>query len=128
MTEKKKVLVVEDNAINAKLLTVFLEEGGFEVIHAEDGDKGAQKLVEQPDTAIILLDRFLPNMDGLDVLMRFKRNLSTARIPVIMLTAALNKEQTIHAKNVGAYACLPKPYNKEKIISTIKAALGITGQ
>jgi CheY-like chemotaxis protein len=118
-----KVLIIEDNPVNARLLTVYLEEAGYTVVHAEDGDIGYRMVSKHPDTAMILLDRMMPGMDGLEVLMRFRRGVHSSRIPIIMLTAALSPAQIKEAKNIGAFACLPKPYNKEKIIETIKEAL-----
>lgn len=125
MTEKIKVLMVEDNPVNARLLTVFLEEAGFDVIHASDGYEGLGKVRLHQDIGVILLDRMMPGMDGLDVLMSFRRGRESGHIPVIMLTAALSPAQVSDAKFIGAYACLPKPYNKDLIIRTIQEALGM---
>jgi CheY-like chemotaxis protein len=120
---KPKALIIEDNAVNAKLLTIYLEGAGFEVLHAVDGYTGLQMAKTQTGISIILLDRIMPDMDGLDVLRDLKLGPKSWGIPVIMLTAALSTQQIDAAKLVGAYACLPKPYNKDKIIETINEAL-----
>ena len=65
----------------------------------------------------------MPDMDGLDVLQKIKLGKDSWNIPVIMLTAALSSKQIQEAKLVGAYDCLPKPYNREKIIVTLEAAI-----
>lgn len=122
-TPKPKALVIEDNAVNAKLLTIYLEGAGFEVLHALDGYTGLQMAQTQQGISIILLDRIMPDMDGLDVLRDLKLGPKSWGIPVIMLTAALSTKQIEAAKLVGAYACLPKPYNKDKILETIHKAL-----
>jgi len=121
-TFKFKALIIEDNIANAKLLTLYLEEAGFEVFHAVDGYTGLQMVRTQKGINVILLDRIMPDMDGLDALKEIKLGQSR-HIPVIMLTAALSTKQIADAKIVGAYACLRKPYDKEKIIGTIKEAL-----
>jgi CheY-like chemotaxis protein len=120
---KPKILIIEDNAINAKLLTLFLQEAGFEVIHALDGYTGLEMARKEASLYAILLDRIMPDMDGLDVLRNLKVNGQTANTPVIMLTAALSTKQIEEAKIVGAYACLPKPYNKEKIVAAVNNAI-----
>lgn len=127
MTRKAKVLTVEDNLINVKLLTVYLEEAGFEVVHAEDATIALDKIKEHHDIDVILLDRMMPNMDGIEALKLFQRWPLSAEIPVIMLTAAMSPAQISDALLVGAYACLSKPFDKEKIISTVKAALKDSG-
>jgi len=121
--DKPKILIIEDNAINAKLLTLFLQEAGFEVIHALDGYTGLEMARNTPGLYTILLDRIMPDMDGLQVLHSLKISAQTVNIPVIMLTAALSTKQIEEAKIVGAYACLPKPYNKEKIITAVNEAI-----
>ena len=124
MDIKPKVLIIEDNVGNAQLLTLYLEGAGFDVVHAADGYTGLQMAKTQLGINIILLDRIMPDMDGLDILKELKLIPSKSqRIPVIMLTAALSTKQIEAAKMMGAYACLRKPYDKEKIISTINEAL-----
>jgi CheY-like chemotaxis protein len=125
MTEaaKQKILIIEDNVVNAKLLTLFLQEAGFDVVHAIDGHTGLEASKSQPNLHTILLDRVMPDMDGLDVLRAIKTNAKSYQIPVIMLTAALSTKQIEEAKIMGAYACLPKPYNKEKIVAAVNDAI-----
>ena len=120
---KPKILIIEDNAVNAKLLTLFLESGGFEVIHAIDGYSGLEIARSRPGIHAILLDRIMPDMDGLDVLRTLKLGAQSFNVPVIMLTAALSTQQIDEAKMMGAYACLRKPYDKDKIISTVNDAI-----
>lgn len=121
--EKKQVLIIEDNAVNARLLTLYIEAAGFSVLHAADGHTGIRMAAETPDVSIILLDRIMPDMDGLDVLRALKTAEASWHIPVIMLTAALSRQQIEEARLTGAFDCLPKPYDKEKIIGAINDAL-----
>lgn len=123
MTVKPKVLIIEDNAVNAQLLTLFLEAADFEVIRALDGHTGLDIVSKQLGINVILLDRIMPDMDGLQALKSLKQGPKSWNIPVIMLTAALSPHQIEEAKLVGAFACLPKPYDKDKIIRTINEAL-----
>lgn len=118
-----RVLIVEDNAVNAKLLTAFLAGSEFETVLAEDGQAAIDRLAHDPDFDAILLDRMMPNVDGIQMLTALKKWDRVWHIPVIMLTAALSPQQMEEAKMMGAYDCLPKPYVQQKIIDTIKAAV-----
>jgi CheY-like chemotaxis protein len=120
---KPKILIIEDNLVNAKLLTLILQERNYEVIHAINGYTGLETARSQPDIDAIFLDRVMPDMDGLDVLRSLKLGSGSSNVPVIMLTAFLSKKQIEEAKTFGAYACLLKPYNKEKIIATVGEAI-----
>lgn len=123
MSDKIRVLIVEDNMVNAKLLTALLPAASFDVDVAEDGQAAIDKLAVDADFDVILLDRMMPNVDGLQMLKSLKKWDKVWHIPVIMLTAALSPKQMEEAQMMGAYACLPKPYDQQKIIETINAAV-----
>lgn len=123
MAEQPKILVVEDNPVNFTLLSAYLQEAGFVIVHAAEGHSVMQLLANHPDVSVVLLDRILPDMDGLELLRTLKTTVKTSNLPVIMLTAALSTTQISDAMIYGAYDCLPKPYNKDKIILTIRKAL-----
>jgi two-component system sensor histidine kinase ChiS len=127
MTDKFKVLIIEDNPVNAQLLKLYLESAGFEVLHAASGHAGLDMAATKYGINAILLDRIMPDMDGLHVLKALKQAETSWQVPVIMTTAALSTAQIEEAKMFGAYACLPKPYNKDKIIATINEALAQGG-
>jgi CheY-like chemotaxis protein len=123
MTEKIKVLAVDDHEVNLRLMSFILREAGFEPLTADDGDEVIGMLKAYPDTAAILLDRMMPLIDGLDALKHLKQLDDYKHIPVIMITAAWSKAQEAEAIEAGAYAYMAKPYDKVKIINTLKAAL-----
>ncbi|MBU6475318.1 MAG: response regulator transcription factor [Alphaproteobacteria bacterium] len=121
---KPKILIIEDNPYNAKLLRIYLEEDGFDVMHAEDGHAGIEIMANTPrGISAILLDRVMPDMDGLETLRVLKLAPRAWNVPVIMLTAAITPRQAEEALLIGAHACLPKPYNREEILATLNGLL-----
>ena len=88
MSDKKRILIVEDEPALAKLTSFRLKSAGYEVIIAVDGRQGLKMAgKERPD--LIVLDLELPVMDGYEVCRRLKDNESLKDIPVVILTASV---------------------------------------
>ncbi|QJR11162.1 Polar-differentiation response regulator DivK [Usitatibacter rugosus] len=103
-----RVLVVEDNQANMKLAVLLLRNAGHHVLCAVDAEAGITIAREQlPD--LILMDVQLPGMDGLAATALLKRDLATAGIPVIALTALAMKEDQERATLAGCDAYMAKP-------------------
>ena len=81
----KKVLVLEDEASIRSFIVINLQRAGYEVVEAECGEEALQKLQENPDTKLCLLDIMLPDIDGFEVCRRIR--MSNAQVGIIMLTA-----------------------------------------
>lgn len=118
-----KILLVEDHEEIWDFLSRRLKRRGFEVVVAQDGEQGLQMARrENPD--VMLLDMNLPTKDGWTVAQELKADASTARIPIIALTAhALSgdKEKAIAA---GCDDYHPKPVDFSKLLTQIDSALG----
>jgi len=123
MTKKVKILVVDDEAFNLDIMSYHLEEAGFEVIQAEDGDVALQKLAAIPDIAVTILDRRMPRMDGVAVLDRVKKTPELENVLVIMQTAASDYEQIAMLSLEGASGYLTKPYDGEDLINLVHVVL-----
>ena len=96
---------------------------GYEVVLAEDGLAALERLEENPDTAAIVLDRMMPEMDGMEFLSRIKANPKFQDIPVIMQTAAAGSEQVLQGIQAGVYYYLTKPYDDVLLLAILEAAL-----
>jgi len=119
---KKRILVVDDEADVAKVIQIRLTANGYEVLSACDGPEGlelAQK--EKPD--LILLDILMPDMDGFQTLEKLKRDSQTKSIPVIMLTAQSQLNDVTKATNLGAEDYIVKPFDSIAMLVKIKKAL-----
>ena len=104
---KKKILVVDDNRLSLEFARSNLEQAGYEVTTAGDGNEGLEKLQkEKPD--LVILDLVLPGLDGFGFLNICKKDSATRHIPVIVLTGRDSKEDMDEVRRLGALDCLVK--------------------
>jgi len=107
MDQQKKVLLIEDDTFIAEIYTLSLQKEGFEVIVADDGEKGVQKAKESyPD--LILLDLLLPKLNGLEVLRILKNDPKLKEVPVVIITNFSDNEITKKSLEMGALDYLVK--------------------
>jgi two-component system cell cycle response regulator DivK len=108
MASPTRVLVVEDNLLNLKLVRDVLLQAGFDVVEARSGEDGIVRAQEdQPD--IILMDLQLPGIDGTEAMQAIKRTLMGSNIPIVALTAFAMSEDRDHALRNGFDGYLSKP-------------------
>ncbi len=120
MARKKhpRVLVVEDNGPNIRLITNLLEAGGYEPLLAFSAEEGI-KVAERENPSVILMDISLPGMNGLAATRALKENPATAQIPVIALTAHAMKDDETRVREAGCDAYILKPVDTEIFNATI---------
>ena len=118
-----KVLYVEDNEDNVSMLKMRLELlGDFEVVAAEDGEKGcAMALAERPD--IILMDLEMPVVDGWEATRRLKEDPQTRNIPIIALSAHALAGEREKALGAGCDEFDTKPIEFERLVATLRRVL-----
>lgn len=116
------VLVVDDNPQNLKVLGNTLRENGLRVAIAKNG-AGALALVKKNPPDLILLDVMMPEMDGFEVCKRLKQQAATKEIPVIFLTAKIEKEDIIEGLEVGAVDYVTKPFNIKELMARVHTHL-----
>lgn len=112
------ILVAEDNAVNQEVIREILERAGHRVTLAEDGEQALDALTEE-DFDAVLLDMSMPEISGLDVLKRFRFLDTTARTPVIMLSADALPETIRACMDAGANDYLTKPINAESLLNAV---------
>ncbi|MFL6039923.1 MAG: adenylate/guanylate cyclase domain-containing protein [Gaiellales bacterium] len=118
-----RILVVDDVPENVRLLEAVLDAHGYEVVSATDGQSALDlALSAKPD--LVLLDVMMPQPDGLAVCRQLRQQEETAVLPVIMLTASEGSEKTT-AIEAGADDFLPKPFNREELLTRIRSLLRI---
>lgn len=122
--DKVTVLAVDDEETNREILVGYLEMANFWPITASSGPEALTILSENPDDIhVILLDRMMPGMDGLEVLKHIKANSRLKNIPVIMQTAAAATEQIVQGIEAGVYYYLTKPFDKQTLLAIVNSAL-----
>ena len=118
-----KILVVDDEAKIVKLVRSYLEQAGFAVVEAADGQTALiQARREQPD--LIVLDLGLPGLDGMEVTRTLRRERAT---PIIILTARLEDTDKIVGLELGADDDITKPFNPRELVARVRAVLRRTG-
>ena len=120
--KKKKVLVIEDDAEIASLLTDFIRLHGYEAIRAEDGFRGMQ-MVEEIFPDLVLLDIMLPKMNGFDVLLKIKSQSSTKGVPVLMCSALNGMRDVEKCCEWGAEGYITKPFDLNRVSKKIDSIL-----
>jgi len=119
----KKILIIEDDNFLRELIVQKLMAEGFEMSEAVDGEEGLKKVKEiKPD--LVILDLILPGIDGYEVLYQVKKDPSTTKIPVIILSNLGQKEDVEKGLKMGAIDFLIKAhFTPAEIIEKVKASL-----
>ncbi|WP_028880754.1 diguanylate cyclase [Terasakiella pusilla] len=113
-----KILVVDDNRINQKVLAGVLEANGYDISFADDGPQALAMVdVNQPD--LILLDVQMPSMDGFEVCSRLKAQEKTRDIPVVFITATDTVEGKVQGFKVGASDYIPRPLQMPEVLARV---------
>ena len=116
----EKILVVDDSATDRLYLTEMLQQAGFSVVTAENGEECLTKVdAEQPD--MVLMDVVMPGLNGFQATRALSKNPATAHIPVIMCTGKEQATDRLWALRQGAKDCVIKPVSAEELLAKIKA-------
>ena len=118
----KTILIIDDEASIRESLSGILSDEGFQTLSAEDGPQGLALLEEEP-IDLVLLDIWMPGLDGLEVLKQIRE--SQAELPVIMISGHGTIETAVQATRMGAYDFIEKPPSYDKIILAINNALDL---
>jgi len=115
----KTILIVEDDPKITELIRLYLEKEEFRTLSAADGAEGV-KLALQVKPDLLILDRMLPEMEGLEVLKKIRTQLD---IPVLILSAKSDEIEKIIGLEVGADDYMSKPFSPKELIARVKAIL-----
>ena len=116
----KKIIVADDEELILKLVSDFLRNEGYEPITATDGEQALRLFEENPDTALLILDIMMPEVDGWEVCRRIRQK---SNVPVIMLTARSQEFDELMGFEAGADDYVTKPCSPSVLMKRVAALL-----
>jgi CheY-like chemotaxis protein len=122
-----KVLIVEDNPVNAEMIRHTLEKDGYEPVLAEDGETALAQLEAHPDVELVITDVMMPNVDGLEMLGRMRKRPEFKTLPVVMATSQANSKTVRQAVSLHCKHFIVKPFTVQLLLQTVREAIGQRG-
>lgn len=122
--QNHRVLCVDDEPSNLKLLAATLEPRGYEVIKAASGREALEK-IDHEKVDLVLLDVMMTGMSGFEVCRKIKEDEKHRNIPIVMITALRSKEDRIKGIEAGAEDFISKPFDQTEVLARIKMLLRI---
>jgi DNA-binding response OmpR family regulator/DNA-binding CsgD family transcriptional regulator len=124
ITEKKNILIVDDNPENIQVITIILKAQGYKISSELDGNKVLQHL-KSFKADLILLDIIMPEINGYEVCRQLKDDPETKDIPIIFLSAKSEPESIIRGFEVGCVDYITKPFNSTELLARVNTHLKI---
>jgi two-component system alkaline phosphatase synthesis response regulator PhoP len=129
MSEKKRILIVDDEPDFSMIVQTYLEKEGFETELAYNGVEGFEKIKANPPDAIVL-DVMMPEMDGYELCAALKKESAYANIPIVLLTAVADRVTSTKYSHYDGMSTeaddyLPKPASAEDITQSVKRLVGM---
>lgn len=122
---KPAILVVDDDTAVCELLKDVLNEHVFTVLVCHNGQDALDRIQQEPDIALVLLDMMLPDINGLQVLLQLQKR--RPALPVVMLTGLGSESDVVVGLEMGADDYIGKPFNPRVVVARVKAVLRRTG-
>jgi CheY-like chemotaxis protein len=116
----KKILVVDDDVRNLFSMTSLLERRGAKVLPAGSGREAFELLEEHPDTAVVLMDMMMPEMDGFEATRLLREDERYKELPIVALTAKAMPADREKALTSGCNDFVPKPVEQERLLAVLK--------
>jgi two-component system, OmpR family, alkaline phosphatase synthesis response regulator PhoP len=121
-TRPRSIIIVEDDEDIADSIRYNLEREGFRVRLAPSGEDALNLILDRPPN-LILLDLNLPHMNGFELCRRLRAESTTARVPILMLTARAEEADKVLGLNMGADDYITKPFSMRELVARVNAAL-----
>jgi two-component system, OmpR family, alkaline phosphatase synthesis response regulator PhoP len=122
-----KILIVEDNPVNAEMLRVALQKEHYATVWAHDGQEALAVLEAQPDIDLVITDIMMPNVTGLEMLERIRQRAEWKTLPVVMATSLANQATVRQAVSLHCKHFIVKPFTVHLLLQTVRDAIGLRG-
>jgi CheY-like chemotaxis protein len=127
MSDRPKILCIEDDLATMELLVEVLEDEGFEPVVAFDGVEGIRKFSERPN--LILCDVDMPHLSGFGVLQQLRESSSRLRnVPFLFITAYGSRESHLQARRLGCDDFITKPLDFELLVQIVRNRLAVSAR
>ena len=120
MTEKCKILIVDDESRMRKLVKDFLVKSEYQVLEAENGEEALDVFFAQNDIDLVILDVMMPKMDGWQVCREIR---GVSKVPIIMLTAKSDERDELLGFELGVDEYISKPFSPKILVARVEAIL-----
>ena len=120
---QRRILVVEDNPLNLKLVRDVLSFAGYDIIEAQSGEEGLRAAKEHPPD-LVLMDLQLPGIDGTETLHRLRQDTLGPEVPIVAVTAFAMAEDKERASRAGFDGYIEKPISVRALPGQIEAFFG----
>ena len=120
-----RILIVDDEPVNQRVMQNHLDGERFELAFANDGDSALKLIKESPMFDLVLLDVMMPNMSGYEVCRRIREKYLPSELPVIMVTAKNQVSDLVSGLNRGANDYLAKPFSKQEFLARVKTQIDL---
>jgi len=115
----QKILVVDDEIKIVEVVKSYLENSGYSVLEAYNGEEALDKF-EKENPALVILDLMLPDITGEEICKALRKK---SRVPIIMLTAKVEEENVLEGLNIGADDYVTKPFSPRQLVARVEAVL-----
>lgn len=119
----KTILAVDDSGLIRKMIACSLEDAGYRVIEAVDGQDGLEKAMHQ-SVDLVLTDQNMPRMDGLTLIRSLRALASYRSLPILVLTTESVDATKAEGRAAGATGWLVKPFDPQKLVEVVKKVIG----
>lgn len=116
------ILIVDDSVSMRQMTSIILKNAGYTVEQAADGEEGLSKVTD--DTSLIITDYNMPGMNGIELIKKIRAGSTNKAVPILMLTTESEESKKNEGKDAGATGWLTKPFDKEKLLATIRKIMG----
>jgi DNA-binding response OmpR family regulator len=122
MAERKRILIIDDESDHCELVALLLERRGYEVETARDSKSGLTcAWRSRPD--LVLLDFFMPTVDGLTTAQQLRENAITRAVPIVLMTACGEEAMRNHKAQLALFSWLAKPFRASELLWVVEDAL-----
>ncbi|OLP18917.1 hypothetical protein BST81_08365 [Leptolyngbya sp. 'hensonii'] len=118
--QERHILLIEDDIVAASLIAFLLKREGYSPQIARDGQEAYDLINQSPPPHLVLLDRMLPYMDGLELLEHIRCQTSWQQVPIVMLTATNTEQSAVEAFDAGVDDYIVKPFRPQELMARIR--------